>query len=156
MKKIFTLIAVAFASLTSFAQHAEWTVAQLPQALFADKAAAEAAGFNTMWWKEGATADWLGMPAQDLIKTDWVTVSLATPYSYVSKGNGKYSGKAYAYKFIMGSTAGRDGIDPLYFLEGVTNNEYVRKAGDSDQGNVINDAIIKIKTEKTPCLACYP
>lgn len=150
MKKIFTLIAVAFASLTSFAQHAEWTAAQLPQALFADKAAAEAAGFNTMWWSEGATADWLGMPAQDLIKTDWVTVSLATPYSYVSKGNGKYSGKAYAYKFIMGSTAGRDGIDPLYFLEGVTNNDYVRKAGDSDQGNVINDAIIKIVTEKTP------
>lgn len=151
MKKIFTLIAVAFASLTSFAQHAEWTAAQLPQALFADKAAAEAAGFNTMWWSEGATADWLGMPAQDLIKTDWVTVSLATPYSYVSKGNGKYSGKAYAYKLIMGmNNSTRDGIDPLFFLEGVTNNEYVRKAGDSDQGNVINDAIIKIKTEKTP------
>lgn len=151
MKKIFTLIAVAFASLTSFAQHAEWTAAQLPQALFADKAAAEAAGFNTMWWSEGATADWLGMPAQDLIKTDWVTVSLATPYSYVSKGNGKYSGKAYAYKIIMGmNNSTRDGIDPLNFLEGVTNNDYVRKAGDSDQGNVINDAIIKIVTEKTP------
>ncbi|MBO5823519.1 MAG: hypothetical protein J6Q93_01010, partial [Prevotella sp.] len=151
MKKIFTLIAVAFASLTSFAQHAEWTAAQLPQALFADKAAAEAAGFNTMWWSEGATADWLGMPAQDLIKTDWVTVSLATPYSYVSKGNGKYSGKAYAYKLIMGmNNSTRDGIDPLFFLEGVQNNDYVRKTGDSDQGNVINDAIIKIVTEKTP------
>ena len=147
MKKIFTLIAVAFASLTSFAQHAEWTAAQLPQALFADKAAAEAAGYNTLW----GSGDWLGMPAQDLIKTDWVTVSLATPYSYVSKGNGKCSGKAYAYKLIMGmNNSTRDGIDPLFFLEGVQNNDYVRKAGDSDQGNVVNDAIIKIVTEKTP------
>lgn len=142
MKKIFTLIAVAFASLTSFAQHAEWTAAQLPQAKFASVDEAVAAGYNTLW----GSGDWLGMPAQDLIKTDWVTVSLATPFSYVSKGSTKYSGKAYAYKIIMGmNNSTRDGIDPLYFIEGVTNNDYVRKAGDSDQGNVVNDAILKIE-----------
>lgn len=151
MKKIFTLVAVAFASLASFAQHAEWTAAQLPTEVLADKAAAEAAGFNTMWWSEGSTAQWLGMPAQDLIKTDEVTVSLACPYNYVSVGGGKYAGKEYAYKIIMGmNNSTRDGIDPTYFLEGLTNNDYVRKAGDSDQGNVVNDAIIKITTAATP------
>ena len=147
MKKIFTLIAAAFMSVASFAQHAEWTAAQLPSAKFATVDEAVAAGFNTLW----SSGEYLGMPAQDLIKTDWVTVSLATPFSYVSKGNNKYSGKDYAYKIIMGmNNSTRDGIDPLYFLEGVTNNDYVRKAADSDQGNVVNDAIIKIVTEKTP------
>ena len=147
MKKIFTLIAVAFASLTSFAQHAEWTAAQLPQALFADKAAAEAAGFNTMWWNADlATVDYLGMPAQDLIKNDEVTVSLANPYNAVYGVNKIGGGKKHTYKLIMGmNNSTRDGIDPLFFLEGVTNNDYVRKAGDSDQGNVVNDAILKIE-----------
>ena len=77
MKKIFTLIAAAFMSVASFAQHAEWTAAQLPSAKFATVDEAVAAGFNTLW----SSGEYLGMPAQDLIKTDWVTVSLATPYS---------------------------------------------------------------------------
>ncbi len=157
MKKIFTLVATAFIASASFAQHAEWTAAQLPTEVFADKAAAEAAGFNTMWWSEGNKAQWLGMPAQDLIKTDEVTISLACPYNYVSTGSGKYSGKNYAYKVIMGmNNSTRDGIDPLYFLEGLTNNDYVRKAGDSDQGNVVNDAIIKIEMAATPADAGDP
>ena len=148
MKKIFTLAAVALVSSVSFAQHAEWSAAQIASAKFATVDEAVAAGFNTLW----SSGDYLGMPAQDLIKTDEVTVSLACPYNYVSVGNKNCSGyNTYAYKVIMGmNNSTRDGIDPLYFLEGLTNNDYVRKAGDSDQGNVVNDAIIKIEMAATP------
>ena len=132
-------------SAAAFAQaHCEWTAAQLPQTKFVTVDEAVAAGYNTMW----ASADFLGMPAQNLIDNEKITVSLPLPYSYVSKGNNKYSGVNYAYKIIMGmNNSTRDGIDPAYFTEGVTNNDYIRKSGNSDQGNVINDAVVKIETK---------
>ena len=162
MKKLFTFVAAALVSASAFAQaHCKWTVEQLPQQVFAGQAAAVEAGFVTMWWapdnSEGGVGDaapvkWMGMPACDLINNDYVQVSLPLDYNYVSVGNGKYSGKDYAYKLIMGmNNSTRDGIDPLNFAEGLTNNSYVRKAGDADQkpegsdtAYVINDAIIKI------------
>ena len=118
-----------------------WTAAQLPAAKFATADEAVAAGYNTLW----TLPDYLGMPACDLINSGNVVVSLPLAYNYMSVGNGKYSGSNYAYKLIMGmNNSTRDGIDPDMFLEGVENNDYVRKAGDSDQGNVVNDAIVKI------------
>ena len=145
MKKFFTLVALAFASAGAFAQaHCEWTAAQLPNAVFATVEEATAAGYNTMW----TSPNYLGMPAGNLIENENVVVSLPVAYNYVSVGGSKYSGKDYAYKIIMGmNNSTRDGIDPLNFFEGVENNTYVRKAGDSDQGNVINDAIIKIEVK---------
>ena len=142
MKKIFTLVAAACVSAAAFAQaHCEWTVALLPQTVFATADDAVAAGYNTMW----ASEKYLGMPSKTLIDNEQITVSLPLAYNYVSVGNGKYSGKEYAYKLIMGmNNSTRDGIDPAYFAEGVENNDYIRKAGDSDQGNVVNDAVIKI------------
>ena len=142
-------------SASAFAQaHCEWTAAQLPSEVFAGKAAAEAAGYNTMWWAadeangDAAPVKWMGMAACDLINNENIQVSLPLAYNYVSVGNNKYSGANYAYKLIMGmNNSTRDGIDPDMFLEGLENNDYVRKAGDSDQGNVINDAIIKVNVK---------
>ncbi len=124
-----------------------WTAAQLSQAKFATADEAVAAGYNTLW----SSPDYLGMPSCDLINTNNIQVSLPLAYSYISKGNNKYSGEGrYAYKIIMGmNNTTRDGIDPTYFIEGVTNNDYVRGAGTSDQGNVVNDAIIKIAVPAT-------
>ena len=165
MKKLFTFVAAALVSASAFAQaHCKWTVEQLPQQVFAGQAAAVEAGFVTMWWapdnSEGGVGDaapvkWMGMPACDLINNDYVQVSLPLDYNYVSVGNGKYSGKDYAYKLIMGmNNSTRDGIDVMNFAEGLTNNSYVRKAGNADQkpegsetGYVINDAIIKINVK---------
>ena len=149
MKKFFTLVALAFASMGAFAQaHCEWTAAQLPQTKFATQEEAVAAGYNTMWWSAGNEGKWLGMPAQNLIENENIVVSLPLAYNYVSVGNNKYSGVEYVYKLIMGmNNSTRDGIDPLNFFEGLENNIYVRKAGDSDQGNVISDAIIKIEVK---------
>ncbi len=143
MKKFLSLVVLVCASMGAFAQaHCEWTAAQLPATKFATVDEAVAAGYNTMW----SSADYLGMPAQNLIADTNVVVSLPLPYNYVSKGSNKYSGKDYAYKLIMGmNNSTRDGIDPIYFLEGVTNNDYVRKAADSDQGNVVSDAVIKVE-----------
>ncbi len=151
MRKIFTLVALAFASVGAFAQaHCEWTAAQLPNAKFATQEEAVAAGYNTLWWSAGNEGKWLGMPAQNLIENEKVVVSLPSAYNYVSVGNNKYSGAAYTYKLIMGmNNSTRSGIDPLNFFEGLENNSYVRKAGDSDQGNVINDAIIKVEVKET-------
>jgi hypothetical protein len=119
-----------------------WTADMLPTTKFATVDEAVAAGFNTLW----GSGDYLGMPAQDLIKNDEVTVSLANPYNTVYAVNKIGGGKKHTYKIIMGmNNSTRDGIDPLFFLEGVQNNDYVRKAGDSDQGNVVNDAILKIE-----------
>ncbi len=165
MKKLFTFVAAALMSASAFAQaHCEWTVEQLPQQVFAGQAAAVEAGFVTMWWapdtSEGGVGDaapvkWMGMPACDLINTANIKVSLPLDYNYVSVGNNKYSGVSYAYKLIMGmNNSTRDGIDPLNFAEGLTNNSYIRKSGNADQkpegsetGYVINDAIIKIKVK---------
>lgn len=145
MKKLFTLVAIALSSVGAFAQaHCEWTAAQLPANKFATAEDAVAAGYNTMW----SSTDFLGMPAQNLIDNANVTVSLPLAYSYISKGNNKYSGAEYTYKLIMGmNNSTRDGIDPTNFYEGVENNSYVRKAGDSDQGNVVSDAIIKVEVK---------
>ncbi|MDO4160294.1 MAG: hypothetical protein Q4D41_07550 [Prevotellaceae bacterium] len=148
MKKFFTLVAAALTSLGAFAQaHCEWTAAQLPTTEFATVDDAVAAGYQTMW----GYPQYLGMPAQNLIENDNIVVSLPLDYSYVSVGNSKYSGASeYAYKIIMGmNNSTRDGIDPLYFYEGVVNNDYVRSAGTSDQGNTINDAVIKIEVKST-------
>ncbi|MDO5526420.1 MAG: hypothetical protein Q4F85_10095 [Prevotella sp.] len=145
MRKIFTLVALAFASVGAFAQaHCEWTAAQLPNAKFATVDEAVAAGFNTVW----NSPDYLGMPACNLIENENIVVSLPLAYNNIGKGNGKYSGKDYAYKIVMGmNNSTRDGIDPLNFFEGVENNSYVRKLADSDQGNVVYDAIIKIEVK---------
>ena len=145
MKKLFTFVAAALMSATAFAQaHCEWTAAQLPTAKFATVEEAVAAGYNTMW----NLPDFLGMPSKNLIENENVVVSLPLAYNYISKGSGKYSGTEYAYKLIMGmNNSTRSGIDILNFMEGVVNNDYVRKAGDSDQGNVINDAIIKVEVK---------
>lgn len=147
MRKIFTLVALAFASVGAFAQaHCEWTAAQLPNAVFATVDEAVAAGYNTMW----SSANYLGLPSCNLIENENIVVSLPLAYNYISIGGGKYSGKDYAYKLIMGmNNSTRDGIDPLNFFEGLENNSYVRKAADSDQGNVINDAIVKIDVPET-------
>ena len=152
MKKLFTFVAAALVSASAFAQaHCKWTVEQLPQQAFATVDDAVAAGYVTMWGLPG----YLGMPACDLINNDYVQVSLPLDYNYVSVGNNKYSGKDYAYKLIMGmNNTTRDGIEPMNFIEGLTNNSYVRKAGNADQkpegsetGYVINDAIIKINVK---------
>ena len=155
MKKLFTIVAAALMSASAFAQvHCEWTAAQLPSEVFAGKAAAEAAGYNTMWWAADATngdaapVKWLGMPACDLINSANIVVSLPLAYNYVSTGNNKYSGTSYAYKLIMGmNNSTRDGIDPIEFTNGVVDNGYVRTSGTSDQGNVVNDAIIKVEVK---------
>lgn len=142
MKKIFTLVAAACMSAAAFAQaHCEWTAAQLPQTNFATVEEAVAAGYQTLWTQPTL----LGMPSKNLIDNEKITVSLPCEYNYVAKGNNKYSGANYAYKLIMGmNNSTRDGIDPAYFAEGIANNDYVRTTGTSDQGNVVNDAIIKI------------
>ena len=121
-----------------------WTAAQLPAAKFATADEAVAAGYNTLW----TLPDYLGMPACDLINSGNVVVSLPLAYNYMSVGSGKYSGSNYTFKLIMGmNNSTRDGIDPDMFLEGLENNDYVRKAGDSDQGNPIYDAIIKVNVK---------
>ena len=120
----------------------------MPQQAFATVDDAVAAGYVTMW----TSPNYLGMPACDLINSANIKVSLPLAYNYMSVGSGKYSGASYAYKLIMGmNNSTRDGIDPLNFAEGLTNNSYVRKAGNADQkpegsetGYEINDAIIKI------------
>ena len=143
MKQFFSLVAAVCMSTAAFAQaHCEWTGDQLPKTLFETTDAAVAAGYNTVW----KSADYLGMPSCDLINTDQIQVSLPLAYNYVGKGNNKYSGEGrYGYRLIMGmNNSTRDGIDPSYFIEGVTNNDYVRTLATSDQGNVVNDAIIKI------------
>jgi len=154
MKKIFTSIALVLASVGAFAQaHCEWTVAQLPATKFTTQEEIIAAGYNSLWWDKENEANenngkWLGMPSQNLIENENIVVSLPLAYNYVSVGNNKYSGAAYTYKLIMGmNNTTRDGIDPLNFFEGLTNNTYVRKAGDSDQGNPIYDAIIKVEVK---------
>ncbi|MGN1376334.1 MAG: hypothetical protein ACI4V5_07250 [Prevotella sp.] len=145
MKKLFTIVAAALMSASAFAQaHCEWTAAQLPNAAFTSADEAVAAGYNTLW----TSPNFLGMPACDLINNDNIVVSLPLEYNYVSVGNNKYSGASYAYKIIMGmNNSTRDGIDPDMFLEGVVNNDYVRSAGNSDQGNAVYDAIIKVEVK---------
>ena len=145
MKKLFTIVAAALMSASAFAQaHCEWTAAQLPTEVFATLDDAVAAGYNTLW----TSPNYLGMPACDLINNDNIVVSLPLAYNNVHVGNKKYSGSGYAYKIIMGmNNSTRDGIDPTMFLEGVVNNDYVRTLGTSDQGNVVNDAIIKVEVK---------
>lgn len=146
MKQFFSLVAAVCMSTAAFAQaHCEWTAAQLPQTVFASSEEAVAAGYDVMW----TSPKFLGMPSCDLINNENIQVSLPLAYNYISTGNNKYSGNGrYAYKLIMGmGNSTRDGIDPTYFIEGVTGNDYVRTAGTSDQGNAINDAIIKIQTK---------
>ena len=152
MKKLFTFVAAALVSASAFAQaHCKWTVEQLPQQAFATVDDAVAAGYVTMW----TSPNYLGMPACDLINNENIQVSLPLAYNYVSVGNNKYSGANYAYKIIMGmNNSTRDGIDPLNFAEGLTNNNYVRMVLNADQkpegsetGYEINDAIIKINVK---------
>ena len=152
MKKLFTFVAAALMSASAFAQaHCEWTAAQLPQQVFATVDDAVAAGYVTMW----TSPNYLGMPACDLINNENIQVSLPLAYNNVSVGNKKYSGASYAYKIIMGmNNSTRDGIDPLNFAEGLTNNSYVRKLGNADQkpegsetGYEVSDAIIKINVK---------
>ena len=147
MKQFFSLVAAVCMSTAAFAQaHCEWTGDQLPKTLFETTDAAVAAGYNTVW----KSADYLGMPSCDLINSANIHVSLPLAYNYVGKGNNKYSGEGrYGYRLIMGmNNTTRDGIDPSYFIEGVTGNDYVRTLATSDQGNVVNDAIIKIETKE--------
>ncbi|MDD7691736.1 MAG: hypothetical protein PT953_03485 [Prevotella sp.] len=145
MKKLFTIVAAALMSASAFAQaHCEWTASQLPAAKFATVEEAVAAGYNTLW----TMPQYLGMPACDLINNENIQVSLPLAYNYVSTGNNKYSGTSYAYKLIMGmNNSTRDGIDPIEFTNGVVDNGYVRTSGTSDQGNVVNDAIIKVEVK---------
>ena len=143
MKKSLLFLAALLAGSSAYAQHYEWTAAQInDNQVFESSDAAVAKGFNTLWGSE----KWLGMPSQNLINNEEIVVSLPCPYSYVSTGNNKFSGASdYAYKLILGmNNSTRDGIDPTKFLDGIEGNDYVRKTGDSDQGNVVNDAVIKI------------
>jgi hypothetical protein len=129
MKKILLSLAVLLTGSSAFAQHYEWTAAQINNnQKFATQADAVAAGFITMWSSADNPASWLGMPAQDLINNDEIVVSLPLAYNYVSVGGAKYSGyNEYAYKLILGmNNSTRDGIDPSKFLDGLEGNDYVR------------------------------
>lgn len=117
MKKIFTLIAAAMLSVGAFAQHYEWTAAQLPSV---DDAKSQ--GMQDYWG--------LGyfLP-QDytLIDNDVVKVTVPTTNSLVSTPNSKGSTKdrfATILKLGMNSST-RDGIDPVNFDDGVNDNPYV-------------------------------
>ncbi len=151
MKKTLLSLAVLAIGSTAFAQHYEWTCAQINNnQKFASAEEAVAAGYLTMW---GST-DYIGIPAKDLINNEEIVVSLACPYNFAYKGNGNGSGyNDYAYKLTLGmNNSTRDGIDASLFLDGLEGNTYVRKTGNADQkanesdeaGIEINDAIIKV------------
>ncbi|MCR5362387.1 MAG: hypothetical protein K6E73_10345, partial [Bacteroidales bacterium] len=89
MKKTLLSLAVLAIGSTAFAQHYEWTCAQINNnQKFASAEEAVAAGYLTMW---GST-DYIGIPAKDLINNEEIVVSLACPYNFAYKGNGKGSG----------------------------------------------------------------
>ena len=148
MKRTLSLLCGALATFSAVAQehHLEWTADQLPTSEFASVDEAVAAGYNTMW----SSPKYLGMPKCDLIADSSIVVSLASDYSYMSVGNSQCSGTNYAYKIIMGSSnLQNDGIDPDEFADGIVENNYVRKAADSDQGNAIYDAVLNIHVNST-------
>ena len=148
MKKSLLFLAALLAGSSAYAQHYEWTCAQINNnQVFATKEDAIAAGFQTLWGSE----KWLGMPSQDLINTDEIVVSLPLAYNYVSTGGDKFSGhNDYGYKLVLGmNKSTRDGLVLDNFLDGLEGNPYVRTTGTSDQGNVINDAIVKITIPET-------
>ena len=162
MKKLFTLVASAMVALSGFAQtaHQEWNASQLPQTVFATPEEAVAAGFYTIW----SSGSYLGTPANySLIDmpadSAGISAKLEFP-SYVAVGNGKYSGKDYAYKLIMGmNNSTRDGLDPSNFdldIEALGYNVleqsgYLRKTSASDQDATveIKDAIITLEVGKS-------
>ena len=52
-----------------------------------------------------------------------------------SNGNGKYSGAEYPAKILMGmNNSTRSGIDPLFFIDGLSNNEYLRTSSYDNEG----------------------
>lgn len=152
MKKSLLLIATSFLCSSLFAQHYEWTCAQINNNQFFESVdAAVAAGFNTLW----TSPDYLGMPATDLIDNEFVKISLPQAYNYVGKGNSKYPGYSkYAYKVILGSSnTNRDTqIDATKFLDGLEGNDVCRKIAASDQNAEINvmQSIIKVEVAATP------
>ncbi len=162
MKKIFTLIATALVVLGANAQttHQEWSAAQLPSAQFATIAEAQAAGYETFWDTDGAVK-YLGTQANTKLiempaDSTGISVILEKP-SYVSVGNGKYSGASYPYKLIMGmNNSTRDGLDASLFDTSVEElgynvleaTNYLRKAADSDNGVAVYDAVLTIEVGK--------
>ena len=126
MKKFFTLVALAFASAGAFAQHVEWTAAQLPS-----PADGVAQGYQDYWGIGYRLPDNYVLFDKDGVKAEIEKGCLAT------SGNGKYSGKAYAAKILMGSQAGRSGLSAdqqLNFFEGLENNTLLRTGSYSNAG----------------------
>lgn len=152
MKKSLLFLAALLAGSGAYAQHYEWSCAQINNNQYFESVdAAVAAGFNTIW----SSADYLGMPATDLIDNEFVKISLPQAYNYVGKGNSKYPGYSkYAYKVILGSnnTSRDTQIDATKFLDGLEGNDVCRKVAASDQNAEINvmQSIIKVEVAATP------
>ena len=145
MKKSLLLLATSFLCSSLFAQHYEWTCAQINNnQVFESTDAAVAAGCQTIW----GYPQYIGIPAQNLIENDLVKVSLPFAYNYASTGNSKFSGYSKsAYKLIVGSSlsAGNIIADLGNFLDGVEGNAYCSRVAASDQGNDVMNSMIKIE-----------
>ena len=152
MKKSLLFLATSFLCSSLFAQHYEWSCAQINNnQRFESVEAAVNAGYQTIW----SSADYLGMPATTLIDNEFVKISMPQAYNYVGKGNGNYPGyEKYAYKVILGSSnTNRDSqIDASKFLDGLEGNDICRKIATSDQNPDINvmQSIIKVEVAATP------
>ena len=139
MKKLFLLMAAAVCTLGASAQHAEWDASSLKS--FEDGIAA---GYSTYWGIGYCLPD-----NYELFNASGVTAVIEK--ATVVHGGGKdyygnVSGK-YPMKLIMGmNNSTRDGVDPLMFIEGLANNDYVRTSNYSNEGveYQYSDAIVKL------------
>ena len=136
MKKLFLMACAAALTLNANAQSAKWDASMLP----ADFNAGIEAGFGNVW------DTYLATPADyTLCECEGFRAYFELP-TLLGPGNNKYSGASYGMKPLMGSNnTGRDGIDPLYFIEGLTNNDYVRTNSDDTHGTTYTDAIVTLK-----------
>ncbi len=143
MKKSLLFLATSFLCSSLFAQHYEWTCAQINgNQVFESVDAAVAAGYQTIWGLPSC----IGIPAQNLIDNEFVKVSLPFAYNYANNGNSKFSGYTKsAYKLIVGSTLSAGNIIDLEnFLDGVEGNAYNSVVKVSDQGNDVMNSMIRI------------
>lgn len=148
MKKSLLFLATSFLCSSLFAQHYEWSCAQINNnQVFESADAAVAAGYQTLW----GSNKWLGMPGKELINNDRIKISLPFAYNYLSTDDSKYPGyNKYGYKLVLGTDpkiVTKDApfnFDNLteYIESGLENSPIFTKIGDSDQGNAVMHAML--------------
>ena len=143
MKKIFTLVAVACASLASYAQHVEWTPASLP-ATIEDGVAA---GYANLW------DSYLATPANHVLIDD-ANLGVKAYFEHptlIGKSSNKCPYNALVPLMGMNNST-RDGIIPDFFAEGIglgADNQYVRTNNGPSEGITYTDAIVTLEIAET-------